>query len=140
MDVWVSSKCPMKIITNITLRLCSQEMDDALIDAFLHQQNDGNRVGGTFISKAYDTIIKELGEKFGCPFGKEKVKSRWKLVKKRFGKYYDLFNNGLSGFAWEPTTKEWCAEPEVWRKLIEVYYELFSFLSLSCFSLIMFIQ
>ncbi|KAI9126321.1 hypothetical protein K1719_002742 [Acacia pycnantha] len=60
----------------------TQEMDDALVDAFLHQQNDGNRVSGTFTSKAYDTIIKELQEKFGRPFEKEKVKSRWKLVKK----------------------------------------------------------
>ncbi|KAI9112768.1 hypothetical protein K1719_016271 [Acacia pycnantha] len=48
----------------------TQEMDDALVDAFLHQQNDGNR-------------------------------------------------NGLSGFAWDSTTKQWCLEPEVWLKLIE---------------------
>ncbi|KAI9108531.1 hypothetical protein K1719_020415 [Acacia pycnantha] len=97
----------------------TQEMDDALVDAFLHQQNDGNRVSGTFTSKAYDTIIKELQQKFGRPFEKEKVKSRWKLVKKRFSKCYDLFKNGLSGFAWDSTTKQWCAEPEVWLKLIE---------------------
>ncbi|XP_061359903.1 uncharacterized protein At2g29880-like [Gastrolobium bilobum] len=97
----------------------TQEMDDALIDAFLHQQNDGNKVSGSFTSKAYETIIKELQQKFGRSFEKEKIKSRWKIVKRRFSKCYDLFKNGLSGFAWDPITKQWCAEPEVWQKLIE---------------------
>ena len=35
-------------------------MDDVLIDAFAYQNNIGNRVGGTFTSKAYDYILKEL--------------------------------------------------------------------------------
>ena len=34
----------------------TQEMDNALIDAFLNQQNLGNKVGGTFTTKAYEAI------------------------------------------------------------------------------------
>lgn len=98
----------------------TQEMDNALIDAFLNQLNVGNKVGGSFTSKAYEAITHELQEKFERPFAKEKVKSRWKLIKKNFAKCYDLFKNGLSGFAWDQTTKRWCAEREVWQKLIEV--------------------
>ena len=33
---------------------------------------------------------------------------------------YDVFKNGLSGFAWSPITKMWSAEPEVWESLIQV--------------------
>ena len=35
---------------------------------------------------------------------------------------YDVFKNGLSGFAWSPVTKMWSAEPEVWESLIQVYH------------------
>lgn len=59
------------------------EMDSTLVDAFFHQHNEGNKVGGTFTSKAYDNIQKELQEKFQRPFQKDKVKNRWKQVKKK---------------------------------------------------------
>ena len=39
----------------------SNVMDDALVDAFLRQVID--RVNGTFTSKTYDDIVKELVEK-----------------------------------------------------------------------------
>ena len=38
-------------------------MDDALVDAFLHQVIISDRVNETFTSKAYDNIVKELVEK-----------------------------------------------------------------------------
>ncbi|XP_019431498.1 PREDICTED: L10-interacting MYB domain-containing protein-like [Lupinus angustifolius] len=97
----------------------TDDMDNTLVEAFLHQQNEGNRVNGTFTTAAYEAIVKELQEKFERAFGKEKVKGRWKLLKRRFSKCFDLFKNGLSGFAWDPTTKRWCAEEEVWQQLIE---------------------
>ncbi|XP_061369350.1 uncharacterized protein LOC133312199 [Gastrolobium bilobum] len=100
-----------------------QEMDDAFVDAFLHQHNDENKVSGFFTSKTYETIIKELQQKYGRPFEKETMKSHWKLVKRHFFKCYDLFKNGLSGFPWDPITKQWCAELEVWQKLIEAKLE-----------------
>ncbi|KAL0002422.1 hypothetical protein SO802_016203 [Lithocarpus litseifolius] len=49
-------------------------MDDALVDAFLHQVIIGGRVNGTFTSKAYDDIVKELVEKFHMEINKDKSK------------------------------------------------------------------
>ncbi|KAF7840319.1 Myb/SANT-like DNA-binding domain protein [Senna tora] len=97
----------------------SPEMDEALVDAFFHQHNMGNKNNGNFTTTTYDNITKELEAKFDRVFEKEKVKTRWKNLKSRFAKCYDLFKHGLSGFSWNPTTKYWCAKPEVWEKLIE---------------------
>lgn len=93
-------------------------MNNALIDAFVHQVSAGNKLGGTFTSIAYTNITKEMSEKFQRPFDKEKVKDRWKLVKRNFTKCHDIFN-GMSGFAWKSDTHMWDALPEVWKKLIE---------------------
>ncbi|KEH23715.1 uncharacterized protein [Medicago truncatula] len=94
------------------------EMNNALIDAFVHQVSAGNKQGGTFTSIAYTNITKEMSEKFQRPFDKEKVKDRWKLVKRNFTKCHDIFN-GMSGFAWKSDTHMWDALPEVWKTLIE---------------------
>ena len=50
-------------------------MDNALVDVFLHQVIIGGRVNGTFISKAYVDIVKELVEKFHMEINKDKVKN-----------------------------------------------------------------
>ncbi|XP_039146886.1 uncharacterized protein LOC120284157 [Dioscorea cayenensis subsp. rotundata] len=96
-------------------------MDDALIDAYLHQQAMGNRVGGTFTTHALDNIVNEMKDKFpDKPIDKEKLQNRMKNIKRPFTRCYDIFKNGMSGFAWSPTTEMWNAEPEVWQHLIEV--------------------
>ncbi|KAJ3699284.1 hypothetical protein LUZ61_002989 [Rhynchospora tenuis] len=65
----------------------TQNMDDVLLDALEYQSIAGNRVSGTFTSKAYDNILKELCGKFGdVPFDKEKIKNRVKYLKKNFAK------------------------------------------------------
>ncbi|KAF3963818.1 hypothetical protein CMV_011832 [Castanea mollissima] len=56
-------------------------MDDALIDALLHQHHLGNRNGSVFTTHAYDNIVKELQEKFEKPIDKQKVKNRIKTIK-----------------------------------------------------------
>jgi hypothetical protein len=68
----------------------TQEMDNILIDAFLHQQNEGNKYNGSYTSTTYVNITKELADKFQQPFQKETVKKRWKFVKKNH-KCYDIF-------------------------------------------------
>ena len=95
-------------------------MDDALIDALLHQHHLGNRNGSVFTTHAYDNIVKELQEKFEKPIDKQKVKNHIKTIKYNWSDCYDVFKNGLSGFAWSPITKMWSAEPEVWESLIQV--------------------
>ncbi|GLT99856.1 hypothetical protein SLE2022_172680 [Rubroshorea leprosula] len=93
-------------------------MDEALMDAFLHQHNLGNRVNGSFTTKAYENIVNELKEKLGKEVDKDKVKNRMKTLKANLSKSHDLFKN-LSGFSWSPVTKLWSAEPEVWDALIK---------------------
>ncbi|KAK3188985.1 hypothetical protein Dsin_028546 [Dipteronia sinensis] len=100
--------------------LWTPQMDDHLIDALYTQHAQGNRVGGNFTSKAYENIVLELREKLGVDINRDKVKNRMKSLKTNFSECYDLFNKGgLSGFAWNPETKIWSAEHEVWENLLD---------------------
>ena len=95
-------------------------MDDALVDALLHQHNKGNKVNGTWTSKAYDNIVAKLKVKISEEIDKNKVKNHQKTIKSNFSKCYNLFKNGLSRFAWNSTTKLWSVKPKVWEILFEV--------------------
>ncbi|KAM3218161.1 hypothetical protein P3L10_022691 [Capsicum annuum] len=70
-------------------------MDDTLVDAHCHEDALGHRVGGTFTTHTKENIVKELRSKFSN-------------------------KSGMNGFAWDPITYEWDAEPEVWAQLIQV--------------------
>ncbi|XP_065851687.1 uncharacterized protein [Euphorbia lathyris] len=114
------SKSILKKSDASSLCIWTPLMDDALIDAYLHQHVLGNRVGGTFTSHAICNIVNELKEKFkDKPLNKERIQNRLKHLKRQFVCCYDIFKNGMSGFGWCPTTEMWNAEPEVWEKLIE---------------------
>ena len=101
----------------------SSVMDDALVDTFLHQVIIGGRINGTFTSKTYDDIVKELVEKFYMEINKNNVKNRQKTLKKNFYEC-NIFKDGLSGFGWNDSLNIWTAEPEVWEPLIAVNYHL----------------
>ena len=101
----------------------SSVMDDALVDAFLHQVIIGGRVNGTFTSKTYDDIVKELVEKFHMEINKENVKNWQKTLKNNFHEC-GIFKDGLSGFEWNDSLNIKTAEPEVWEPLIAVNYHL----------------
>ncbi|XP_057416615.1 uncharacterized protein LOC130711133 [Lotus japonicus] len=95
-------------------------MNEVLIDAYLHQQTLGNKNGNAMTKNAMDIILQELHNHFPDKLNsKEKIKDHMKHLKSKFTSCYDLFKNGLSGFAWDPITSMWIAEPEVWKKLIE---------------------
>ena len=101
-------------------------MDDAFVDFFyffiLQQVNIGGRVNGTFTSKAYNDIVKELVDKFHMEINKDKVKNQQKTLKKNFHECYDIVKDGLSGFEWNDSLNMWTVEPEVWEPLIAEYY------------------
>ena len=46
--------------------------------------NIGGRVNGTFTSKAYNDIVKELVDKFHMEINKDKVKTLQKTLEKKF--------------------------------------------------------
>ena len=51
-------------------------MNDALIEAFLCQQEMGNHVNNTFTSDAYKNIVIEMTKLvLGKPFNKQKIKN-----------------------------------------------------------------
>ena len=80
----------------------SSVMDNTLVDAFLYQVIIGGRVNGTFTSKTYDDIVKELVENFHMEINKDKVKDKvknqQKTLKNNFHECYNIFKDGLSGF------------------------------------------
>ncbi|KDP36781.1 hypothetical protein JCGZ_08072 [Jatropha curcas] len=96
----------------------TERMDDAFIDALVHQQRLGNRVDNIFTTAAYDNMLKELREKIAMPFQKDHLKNRLKSLKNNFKECFDLFN-GVSGFAWSPETKMFSAKPEAWKAFVK---------------------
>ncbi|KAJ4763392.1 Myb/SANT-like DNA-binding domain protein [Rhynchospora pubera] len=94
-------------------------MDRALINAFVHQQDIGNRVNGSFTSKALENVVNEVSEKFpDVKLDKEKVKNRIKYIKKEFIACYDVFKN-ISGITWKEDLSMWQAALDVWDDLIK---------------------
>ncbi|KAJ0080212.1 hypothetical protein Patl1_23398 [Pistacia atlantica] len=98
----------------------TQSMDDILIDAYLHEHVQRNRVGGTFTSQAHDQILQTMKKEFpNIIWEQEKIQNHMKFIKKSWASCHDIFKDGLSGFAYDQTTLTWHVEPEVWDKLIE---------------------
>ncbi|XVF86938.1 hypothetical protein PTKIN_Ptkin18bG0081000 [Pterospermum kingtungense] len=94
------------------------EMDNVLVDAMLEEEHKGNRPRGAFSTTAYDNMLQVLTTTFGRHIQEINIKNRTKTLKKTFDECKDLFH-GLSGFAWNPTTKMFDAESEVLEQLIE---------------------
>jgi hypothetical protein len=85
----------------------------------------GNKNGNIMTTSAMDSILQELKTHFSDkPITKDKIKDHMKHIKTKFNVCYDIFKNGLSGFAWDETKHMWNAEEEVWEKLIEVLLTL----------------
>ncbi|KAJ9552825.1 hypothetical protein OSB04_016870 [Centaurea solstitialis] len=97
----------------------TSQMDDAFIQAMLKEQDKGNRVDGTFTSQAYANMVDGLSKTLNKDFNKKHLKNRLKTLKDHFSQCYDVFRGvSLSGFAWNPETKLFEAEEEVWEALI----------------------
>lgn len=97
--------------------------DDALVDAFMHEYEKGNKVSDIFGATTYENIAVELTALFGNKVDKMEIKNRWKTLKRNFTEYYDIFKGGMSGFSWNSTTQIWDAESEVWDAFIEVTFD-----------------
>lgn len=106
-------------------------MDALFIEAMLYEEKQGNRCDGTFTSASYMNMLDFLKGKLEIPnLKKEHLKNRLRTLKENFRECYDLFHNKSSlGFTWNPTTKLWTAEEEVWKTFLEVIYIYFLYVS-----------
>ncbi|KAL4316992.1 hypothetical protein AHAS_Ahas15G0340500 [Arachis hypogaea] len=111
------ASCQGEATSRDTLRW-TDEMDTTFIDALIEECRKGNRVDGIFTTMAYDNILLLLRSMYGNHIRKENLKNRLKTLKDHFGVCYDNFH-GHSGFFWNPITKMFEAEAEVWEELIK---------------------
>ncbi|KAJ1417741.1 Myb/SANT-like domain [Sesbania bispinosa] len=79
--------------------------------------NRGNRIGGNWTPEAYAHVVAALIDGGVGEVTKQHVKNKMKTTKEKFAEAFDLFNS-LSGFAWNPTTRRFEAEDEVWEDFI----------------------
>ena len=95
------------------------EMDLILLNAMIDEVRKGCRIDGSWTTQGYTNIVMALNEAGLSGLKKNNVKNRQKSLKDRWREVHDLFG-GLSGFAWNQTTKLFEAEDEVWSELIKV--------------------
>ncbi|KAL2340535.1 hypothetical protein Fmac_008475 [Flemingia macrophylla] len=95
----------------------TDEMDFRLLSAMLDEARLGNRVDGSWTTQAYNNMVDSLRQSGLIGITKNNVKNRQKSLKDRWREVHDLFS-GLSGFAWDESTKSFSAEPEVWDELL----------------------
>nr|KYP59499.1 hypothetical protein KK1_014935 [Cajanus cajan] len=95
----------------------TDEMDFRLLSAMLDEARLGNRVDGSWTTQAYNNIVESLRQSGLIGITKNNVKNRQKSLKDKWREVHDLFC-GLSGFAWDESTKRFSAEPEVWDELL----------------------
>ncbi|KAK6927717.1 Myb/SANT-like domain, partial [Dillenia turbinata] len=81
------------------------KMDEVLLNAFIEEEDKGNRIDGTWTTTAYTNSVKKLG----FTINKEHVKNHLRTLKNNFGICYDFFH-GNSGFGWNLDTKLFEAE------------------------------
>ncbi|RYQ88884.1 hypothetical protein Ahy_B09g095814 isoform B [Arachis hypogaea] len=96
----------------------SDDMDEVLLNALAEEASKGNRHDGSWTTKAYANVVKTLSIAIGPHITKNHIKNRMKTLKDHFAEAYDLFHH-LSGFAWNPVTRKFEAEEEVWQDFIK---------------------
>ncbi|ESW30631.1 hypothetical protein PHAVU_002G169500 [Phaseolus vulgaris] len=94
------------------------KMDLILLNAMIDEVRKGCRIDGSWTTQGYTNIVMALNEAGLSGLKKNNVKNRQKSLKDRWREIHDLFG-GLSGFAWNQTTKLFEAEDEVWSELIK---------------------
>ncbi|KAL0322403.1 UNVERIFIED_CONTAM: hypothetical protein Scaly_2536700 [Sesamum calycinum] len=77
-----------------------------------------NKHDGTWTSIAFDNIVEVCAKKFGHVIDKENVKNQQRTLKTNFATCYDAFHDH-SGFAWNPKSRLFEVEPEVWKEMLE---------------------
>ncbi|XLS64524.1 hypothetical protein HN51_024498, partial [Arachis hypogaea] len=82
-----------------------------------------NRHDGSWTTEAYANVVKTLSIAIGPHITKNHIKNRMKTLKDHFAEAYDLFHH-LSRFAWNPVTRKFESEEEVWQDFIKIHQVL----------------
>ncbi|KAJ1421318.1 Myb/SANT-like domain [Sesbania bispinosa] len=92
-------------------------MDFVMLTTLTDELIKGNRVSGSWLSKAYAHIVTALTDVGVSNVIEQNIKNRMKIAKEKFVEAYDLFNS-LSSVFWNQMTKRFEAEEEVWEDFI----------------------
>lgn len=95
-------------------------MDACLIDLLLEQVKRGNRLGQTFITRAWNGMTVSFNEQFKSQYDKDVLKNRYKHLKKQFNEVDNLLQQ--DGFSWDDTKEMVNAEDHVWDAYTKVTF------------------
>lgn len=106
--------------TDRTRTYWTPPMDRCLIDLLLEQVKSGNRLGQTFLTRAWNDMIISFNERFKSQYDKDVLKNRYKHLRKQFNDVNNLLQQ--SGFSWDDAREMVAAEDHVWDAYIKVTY------------------
>ncbi|KAL4203264.1 hypothetical protein AMTRI_Chr01g127030 [Amborella trichopoda] len=90
--------------------------DNYFIELMLKQVNQGRLISSGFHRDGWNEMAKMMKKKFGKTFDKDKLKNRFKTLKKIYREVKQLL--GQSGFRWCDKKKMVTAELAVWEEFI----------------------
>lgn len=94
--------------------------DDVLLRIMLEMRKEGKCIPGGFTSEGWGFITKEMQTKYGPKFSKDKLKNRFKSLKKWYSSMKSMLN--LNGFEWDKERKKIIAEDKLWDDYIVVRF------------------
>ncbi|CAL5376558.1 unnamed protein product [Camellia sinensis] len=105
--------------SNCTRTYWTLPMDHYLIDLLLDQVLRGNKIGHSFITQAWNEMVKSFNSKFGSHYDKEVLKSHYKHLREQYNDLKILLDH--NGFSWDETQEMVTAEEYVWDSYTKAY-------------------
>lgn len=98
-------------------------MDYYLIELLVSQVNNGNRVGQTFITSAWNEMVTAFNTKFGSQHNKDVLKNRYKHLRRLYNDIKFLLEQ--NGFSWDTRRDMVLADDDTWNTYIQACHILF---------------
>ncbi|KAH7846354.1 hypothetical protein Vadar_012865 [Vaccinium darrowii] len=95
----------------------TKPMDRYFIELMLGQVLEGNQVDNTFNNQAWVFMITSFSEKFGCPFNRCMLESRYQSLIRQHDDISTLLNQ--NGFEWDEIQQKLKTDDDVWEAYIE---------------------
>ncbi|XP_020885417.1 L10-interacting MYB domain-containing protein isoform X1 [Arabidopsis lyrata subsp. lyrata] len=100
-------------------------MDYYLIELLVDQVNNGNRVGQTFITSAWNEMVTAFNTKFGSQHNKDVLKNRYKHLRRLYNDIKFLLEQ--NGFSWDTRRDMVLADDDTWNTYIQAHPEARSY-------------